>query len=52
MDKERSHTGAASLSKTFNSGIPLYQPFPSQILFLLILLCFLSLPAKSEFRAY
>ena len=52
MDKERSHTGAASLSTTSNSDIPLYQPFPSLFLFLLILLYFLPLPAKSEFCAY
>ena len=52
MDKERSHTGAASLSTTSNSDISLYQPFPSLFLFLLILLYFLPLPAKSEFCAY
>ena len=52
MDKERSHTGAASLSTTFNSGIPLYQPFPSLFLLLLILLHFPPLPAKSGLSAY
>ena len=52
MDKERPHTGAASLSTTSTSVIPLYHPLPYLFLLLLILLHFPPLPAKSGLSAY